>query len=220
MALAEEIIAAHESRWKDCEGLQEATLLRLVILRDIIRELHAERSSRLAKGSREEARSFKAWEERIEVLRNASTLHGELREAIAPEYKLQKRTRLLPDTLFTSIDKEKLTRYDRAWEAAIAAEAASIGWCFWALDAWVSIPLAEKWNQALARQLIPHGIVLFAESAPDSQSSSEPSLWRGRWYVVLKPRYMTPGFQLNEIPGTSMTPEPPKWKILFSPKMR
>src|SRR4051812_38823611 len=45
---AEEIIQRFTARWNDSETLEEANLLRLAILRDLMREFHRERSSLLS----------------------------------------------------------------------------------------------------------------------------------------------------------------------------
>jgi len=207
-----------EGRWRDAEGIEESTLLRLAILRELVRELHAEKSKLLARGARPEAQALKVWEKKIEDLKGAASFGGTLAEAIRGDLPTRKRTRLLPESLFHFLPKEKLERYDRVWESAIAAEAATLGWRFWSLTAWVQIHQAEEWHRALSDRLIPHGVLLFAESADAVDAAG--NLWQGQWLLVLKPRFSTPDFRVRELPGVSLEPAAPLWKLLYSPKQR
>jgi hypothetical protein len=216
---AQEVIARFTARWNDSESVEESTLLRLAILRDLMREFHAQRSVLLASGKRAEAQGFREWEARAEAFRSAASLEGPLEELLHSGQPARKRTRLLPEALFSILEKDKFERYDRQWESTIAAEAASLGWRFWHLNAWVQISAVETWHRALSEKLNPHGIVLFAESAADT-AGSDPNLWHGQWLVVLKPRYLTPDFHVRALPGSSETPAPPQWKLVFSPKKR
>lgn len=214
-------------RWDDCEGLEEATLIRLAILRDLLRDLHGERSKCLADGKKDLAQSFRGSEKQVEDLRTASPLAGKLNDTLANSAKAKRRTRLLPEALFGFIPRDKLERFDRTWEATLAAEAASLGWCFWSLDAWIDIREAERFQEDLASHLNPHGVILFAESAQEQAPSQTaldqpagPVLWHGRWYVVLKPMYLTPEFHIERLAGVSKNPGVPSWRLLFSPKRR
>jgi hypothetical protein len=122
------------------------------------------------------------------------------------------------------LTQERLGRYDRKWEAEIAAEAAGIGWNFWTLCAWVSIPLAEDWNRRLKERLWPNGIVLFVESLQQSPASDGPmdTLWKGQWTILLQPGFRTPdelALDFERWPGApEAVPEPPEWRVLFSPR--
>lgn len=216
------ILEPAADRWHDSEGLEESTLLRLAVLRDLVRQIHSAKSKALARGAKDEAETYRYWERRIEELRSSAALSGSLDEVLRSTQPIRKRTRLLPDSLFSFIEKEKLERYDRSWEAILAAEAISLGWRFWALDAWVKIPQAEEFHKALGTQLIPHGVLLFAESAEDGAVTE--TAWHGRWVVILKPRFLTPDFRVSELPGlvSGVTQDTPSanWKLLFSPKKR
>lgn len=221
----EAIISHGVERWNHCDGLEEATIIRLAILRDLTREMHAEKSRYLALGKKTEAQGFKGIEKAMDELRGAGPLEGDLRGLLSGEIKPRKRTRLLPESLFSFIPKDKFERHDRIWESAIAAEAASLGWCFWRLEAWVSIAQVEDWQRALSSELMPHGVILFAESGSQSVEGGVPSdaladLWQGCWVIVLKSRYRTPDFHVNQLPGSSQIPRPPEWKLLFSPRVR
>jgi len=211
-------------RWQSCEGIPETTLLRLVILRDLLRELHSERSRCLATGRKEEAQALREREQQLERLRSASPLQGDLETCLKPETALKKRTRLLPDGLFDAIPREKLERFDRTWEAAITAEAVALGWCVWSLEAWVDIAQVEGWQDAVSNRLLPHGVILFAEPAesppPGDAGGPEGSCWHGRWYVALQPQYRTPDFKIAELPGTAVSADGPRWKRLFAPRTR
>lgn len=222
----EVFIGHYEQKWTHCEGLTEATLIRMSILREMVRELHAEKSQCLARGMRSEIQKYKGWEARLEELRSASSLEGPLRELLNSTTEVRKRTRLIPEAVYSFLTKEKLERYDRAWESALIAEAASLGWCFWALDAWVKISQAEEWHRMLGERLLPNGIVLFAEASPNSGMDGDPapapeaSIWAGRWWIVLQARWKTPDFQLDRMPGTSLIPSAPRWKLMYSPPVR
>jgi hypothetical protein len=224
-------IASYSEKWRHTEGLAERVLLRLAILRDITLALHAQKSRCLASGRRDLAQGLRHWEERLHELRNSPKLEGDLRELLTGTEPLKKRTRLLPEALYTAIERGKLERYDRVWEASLAAEAVTQRWQFWALEAWVEITLVEDWNRSLCDQLWPSGIVLFVESAPSlprtprpAQTSSEPLLWQGRWIAVVDTRIKNPLEVTSNLPGwpgsPSSPPSPPLWKLLFSPGSR
>jgi hypothetical protein len=218
-----ELVESVIERWKACGGLEETTLLRLSILRDLTRRMHAEKSRCMAYGRKTLVSDFREWEQKIEALRSAASLDMTLEEAIERADKLRHRTRLLPEGLFTFVDREKLERYDRAWEATLAAEAAALGWCFWRLTAWVRIDSVEHWQSQLVDRLIPHGVILFAESSERPLQAGEhaPSdAWLGAWILVLKPQYRTPDFRIAQIQGGVPGPRSPEWRLLYSPKRR
>ncbi len=218
-----ELVEGSIERWKVCGNLEETTLLRLSILRDLMRKMHAEKSRCMAYGRHTLVQDFNLWEKKIEWLRSAADLSMGLEDAIERADTVRKRTRLIPEALFTFIPREKLERYDRSWEAAIAAEASSLGWCFWQLTAWVRIEAVETWQEQLVDRLIPHGVILFAESSerePDPKGFSPADSWLGSWHVVLKPQYRTPDFRISQIEGTSPGAKEPEWRILYSPKKR
>ncbi len=206
-----EIIARASSNWDRCGTSEERTLLRLACLRDTIHDLHAERSRLLARGQKPEVQVLKTWETKIEELRGKSPLDGNLSDLLNGSQKAKNRTRLLPDSLFSLIQKEKLERHDRRWESAMAAEACVLGWRFWSIEAQVEIPLVEEWSQRLAEQVWPNGLILFVES-----NGNPAELWPGKWILLLDSRFQKPE-DLNFIPPT--TP-PPHCKLLFSPKRR
>jgi hypothetical protein len=219
-------IGSQSERWRHCEGQPESTLLRLAILREITRLLHSQKSRCLAAGRRDLVTSLRNWESRLQELRNQPRLEGDLATLVSGHSELRKRTRLLPEALYGAIEREKLERYDRQWEAALAAEACSLGWCFWRLESWVEITLVEEWNQRLNEQLWPSGVVLYVESsgAPGGDRGRDFPLWHGRWLMVVNPRFKSPSeiaSNLAQWPGSpSDPPAPAHWKLLFSPKVR
>jgi hypothetical protein len=219
--IIDEILSQTAERWTHCEGQSEATLLRLNVLRELASTLHATKSQFLATGKRGEAQSLKSWESKLEELRGCSPLDGNLLELLNGARKAKKRTRVLPDALFTAIEREKLERYDRQWEGSLAAEAVSLGWRFWSLGVWVQIALIEDWDKRLREQLWPHGIVLFTESAGSPLADS--SDWHGRWIVALHPKFRTPAeisLDFARWSGTVVSRGNPEWKLLFSPRSR
>jgi hypothetical protein len=213
-------VEAAKARWNTFESPEEATLLRLSCLRDLIRDLHADKSRLLAKGKKQEAQDLKTLETRIEDLRTASELGSSLDEILVGTTPIKKRTRLLPDALYGAIPKQRFDRYDRIWETALAAEAASLGWTFWAMDAWVGVQSAEEFQKGLQTNLLPHAVILFAESHEKQEAGEGQSLWHGLWYIVMQTRFRTPDFKASILPGVSQTPTPPAWKSIFLPKRR
>ena len=198
-------------RWRLCSQSEDVTLLRLAILRDFVRELHSQKSQCLAVGKRQELPALKLWESRAEKLRDCSPLDDDLKGLHSGDLKIKKRTRLLPEALFTVIDREKLERYDRQWEATLAAEGTSRGWRFWSVQVEIEIPEVEAWNRKFSEQLWPHGIVLFVESVETTPVDSP--IWTGRWLVMIHPRFRSP----QEVAPLASDPAT-HWKLLFSPK--
>lgn len=221
----EEMIYHKKERWAECEGTPEATLLRLALLREISTELHPEKSRCLAMGLKTEAREIKEWESKIETLRSNPSLSNDLAALIQNQESPKKKTRLLPESFLRIIGRDKLTRYDRQWEAALAAEACHLRWLFWRLNMWVEIQNIEGWSRMLGDRLWPHGLILFSESTeswPPQKPTNQPideSLWHGQWILVIHPRFKHPGelpLNLAQWPGApSKPPAAPTWKVLY-----
>lgn len=239
---SEALLAEYSDRWNQCEGPPGGGVLRLAVLRDLSRELHAEKSRCLAEGRRKGVDDLRPLEARIDELRNAASLEsaGTLESLVASGQPIRKRTRLIPVGLFAAIPRDRLERFDRLWEGAIAAEACARGWSFWILQAWVEIALAEDFHRALGELLWPRGVILFAESAaagPTGQAVSARSpmsaaqenrscdlaspLWAGLWTMVFSPDVGSPEdlrLRLSALPGGSEVPAPASWKLVFTPK--
>lgn len=220
----EKIIAHENEKWKECTNLPETTLLRLSILRTLVQNLHTEKSRCLATGLKADAQLIRTWENHLELLQKSSKLTGELFETIQQSKDVPKKNRVIPEALFQRLNREKFERYDRKWEAVLVAEAMSLNWQVWTLEAWVNIPLIKEWDVYFTQKLWPQGIVLFVESAEeqviDSQNHSEKNCWRGRWVVVLHPRIKTEhdlSFSFNHWPGAPdpAPPSPPRWTLIY-----
>lgn len=216
-----ELLEPYRQRWASFGAGRSSHLLKLVILRDLVRILHTERSRMLAEGGRAAPRFLKPLEERIAELRHASQLSGSLDEwlELNPKKAFEPVESEIPTELFESIPRDRLERYDRAWELAIAMEAMRIGWSFWALDAWINPVAAQEFHSALNSRLVPEAAVLFAEAAPISKSSPSASVsgWRGRWLIVVQSQISDPAadFELDSLPGILFSPQEPIWKRLF-----
>jgi len=214
-------------KWRDCQDLDTPTLLRLVVLREMIHLLHAEKSRCLACGKRQEAQALRVLEERLEALRDQPTLDGDIRQWCFSDKPIPagRRHRLVPDNLVTRIGRDKFDRYDRKWESAIAAEAAQAGWGFWTLEAWVEVSQVEPWAALLTQRLWPHGLILFVENA--CNPSIMERYWQGRWYVALAPHYRHPdelALQLERWTGSGSSSDPgmapPRWSVVLGTQGR
>jgi hypothetical protein len=214
----EQILLRQSESWNQTAGRPETTLLRLAILREIIRNIHARKSHFLATGRKTISQGLDQRETFLNELRHRTQLEGSLKEYLLGNVSVPGQPRILSDELLASIGKEKLTRHDRQWEAALAAEAAVLGWSFWSLEVWVEITQVEQWNLKLNELLWPRGLVLFVESGAATRVSE--LLWQGRWILTL-PAGVHPSeeFKLTDgpWPGTpNQPPSPPTWKLLFS----
>lgn len=212
-------------RWSDVEGAPECSLVRLFLLRQVVHLLHSQKSRQLALGNREAALSIKQWEARAEWLRDHRILEGDLLELLRagpdPGAQASRRKALVPEALLSQIGREKLERYDRQWEASIASEAATLGWGFYRLEAAVLASEIASWDRRLSERLWPHGEILFSEAG--SSASPDPTVWLGRWYLILNPKFRSP----EELSlGLEGWPEVPKaesgrraqFKLLFAPR--
>jgi hypothetical protein len=222
----EEIIQRETTRWSDCDGTPARTLLRLGLLRELTKTLHSEKSRCLASGLKSEVQKLKEWEAKIDLLRETLNVDGSLIDLLKLDgNQSHKKNRLLPEALFQKIDRNKLFRYDRKWEAAIAAEAISLKWPFWSLETWVKIPQIEEWNKTLEEHLWPRGLVLFIESATlqekeNASLQQDALLWRGHWVIILDSHFKSPqdlSLNIKNWPGAPETwPNPPQWKCIYT----
>ncbi|MBL7716163.1 MAG: hypothetical protein JNL01_11930 [Bdellovibrionales bacterium] len=215
----EQLLEQAELLWKDFEELEEKTLLRLGVLRDLLDSLHAKKSESLARGKREEAAQIAALEARIDLFRNTSKFGSSLKELLDAKETPKKRTRLIPEGLYNFIPKEKLERFDRSWEMTLAAEGAQQGWNFWSLDVCVDVRQLADFQSGLGSALKPNGLILFAEGREQDttpQSEGDEAIWKGRWYILLKPKFRTPDFRVDSLPGASPKTEATYWRLLFT----
>jgi len=221
--LAETIIEEKLRHWSDCADVPETTLLRMALLRDVAYTLHPEKSRCLATGRKEEATQIKQWEAQIEACRDAPNLLVDYVELLKQDPTQFKKKHHLPEALFRRVQREKLLRYDRKWENALASEAIRIQWQFWLFDAWIHVSNLQKWNSTFSQRLWPNGVILFAESGAQndiirSDESSIP-IWRGHWVVLVSPRFKHASeLRLESDPSLNFpkaAPTPPKWSALF-----
>lgn len=223
--LPRELLDPYEQRWTHpYESKVECELHRLSALRDLSRAIHARRSAMLAQGEQSQARAYRNWEAQINRLRDLSSLNVPFSEVLfmQPDPKKPK-FHFIPEGLAAAITREKFERYDREWEKALAAQACVAGWRFWAIEVWVEISKAEEFHLGLVQTIDPHGIVLFSESsstadAPMGVRPSAPDRWHGRWILAVQPRFETPEFRINSLPGVTLNEGHPQWKHLFSSK--
>lgn len=214
------VLDLYAERWKRCSSKDGRVVLRLAILRDFMRELHAERSRALATDQREKAEGFKQWEEAIDALRGSPEIarpDSDLAQVFTGERKGSKPgPPVLPQALVEAIGPERIQRYDREWEAAIAGEAYRSGWGFWTVDVWVRVAEAEHFDDNLGERISPHGAVLFAE-AVGADSPVEGAEWLGRWWIVLESKWKTPQFGIDALTSVRNRGAP-RWALRFTPR--
>jgi len=206
--------------WKETAALPDKAVLRLAILRDLSRRLHAERSMHLAQGKIPQGQTLEQVEAQLAAMRGVPELIAgdDLTRALATKLSPEPARANLPEALAVIVPRAKLERYDRHWEAFIAAEAFARGWAIWELDATIQIAKAEAFHKHLSQLLWPKGVILYVESLPvQPAGSGEGSVWSGRWLLVsmvgLKPEHLeierSPGIPI----GSSISP--PSWRRLF-----
>ena len=183
------------SLWASVGELREANLLRLAILRDFARVVHAELSTVMATPFQPGQDSFsrlrnnaladlEAQARRVQEGLHLRTLPSNAKDWLesggsGPMPVVQ---RTFPPGFFEVLGRDRIERYDRAWEREIAAEAVALGWELRSIEAWVEILEAQSWESGLVRALGRQGVVLFAESA-----FVDDARWKGRWIFVSAP---------------------------------
>lgn len=220
MYTATEIISLFSADWNDASSAEGAEILKLSLLRSVILKLHAEKSTLLARGLRNEAAELKEWETKIVKLREKSDLESDLLQLILDNHTFPKKKRNLPEDFFQTFDRDKFTRYDREWEKAIAAAAVAQDWNFWKLEAWVKIERLEDWERHLAKSIWPHGVLLYTEAAPatsllENESPTSPPIWKGCWILTLQPRIQQPSQILLHLSQWEELPEKPPEPLLL-----
>lgn len=162
-------------------------ILRLEILKRIARQVHSLRSQCLASGKRDDLPTLKHWEESIEKMAKLTRLDQDFYSLFNGLGKLPERSRIVPESIFKHIAREKLVRYDRTWEYHLAAEGCKLGWIFWSLISLVSIHEIEQWDEQLRTLLWPKGLILFSEPAPGPLTGPQENTWSGQWIVLTAP---------------------------------
>lgn len=194
-------------------------LLRMVLLRDAIREIHSQRSVMLAKGDSREAKDLQSLEksidDRVGGYYEVETFESFL--ALPPPGRSPSAA-LSADFLHV-FGEERFHRMDRKWEREMASEACALGWNFWALDAWIEIPKVEAFHNEATSRSWPKGISLIVEGVPSaSPHLPDRAIWKGRWFWAFHPSYDPVALDLlkwGKSHGILSDPDRPGWKRLF-----
>lgn len=171
--------------WKQaCRHPAAENTLKLSLLREWSRQIHAHTSRLLARGKGDEARLNQSHESWVDALPR-----HEWQELSWPELltRPELRTAAAEAKLPASTPPEwrvRLERGDRRWEREIWIEAVRARWQGFELRAQVPIRLVEAWNEALSKTLWPRGVVLLTEAG---DPPIEGDRWNGRWLAVADP---------------------------------
>lgn len=171
-----------ERRFREAHHHRYGRLLKLVVLRDLVHELHRKKSSFMAKpNSRANTQEL---EHALRILEHAplSPLNEDSIEKIlegAPgrienDAGLARFKKLLSNPRFT--------RTDRKWERAILQEALRRSWTLGVVQHELGFAEVQPYHENFSRTLWPDGAVLFVESA----STPNRDAWRGRWWVTTR----------------------------------
>jgi hypothetical protein len=204
-----------ESRWKKCADHSAVKLLRMAVLRDYARQLHAERSTCMAKGNIPRGHAIEDVEKKLEALRDRpELLAGDetLRELLLLRFQDTEAPNTLPSSF--AIPKDRLERYDRHWERAIALLAADDDWNVFAITATVQLKKVETFHERLSDQVWPDAVILFVEGL--AESSTIPKEWAGKWVGVARPGFAvsleriskTAGCSKGVMPSFRQSPDP------------
>ncbi len=182
-------------KWEQVESSNYQSLLRLAITRDLARQVHAGISGSMAdsRAAKVEAGSLRDLNTRLDSLRGHRTFNFAFNTLMEDFSALPEETspRKLSARLLAAFGRERLERYDRSWELAIAVDAERAGWAFWHADSAMPLQAVSAWNQGLGDRLFPRGIVLFCEKSPEP-ATDDSLLWGGRWSVVTDPEIAHP----------------------------
>ena len=177
--------------WTSVEAKPESVLIRLSVLRDFSRTIHAELSVVLATpaATQSSLADLDALDRHIAQGLHLRTLPLDAEawlkgKVLGPVATV--RRKIFPE-FFEVLARDRIERYDRAWEREIVAEAIAIGWEIRSIEAWVDVLDAQGWETRFSQRIRAHGVVLFAESA-----YVDDARWKGRWIFVVKP-----GFELG-----------------------
>ncbi len=204
-------------KWNHLGEHKYFSVLKLGLLRDLVRLVHAERSRALANGEASFAKSLGTLETSLD-----HSLAGGLDPSEILNFLTSSSAPKNQPTLANPVDfsrhspwiKSHLERFDRKWEKTIAYEAFKWGWNLWSLHVVVKIDLAEKFHEQLGRYLWPDGILLFTEAShPSEQKKRNLQEWAGVWMCLLSSEIETPKFKIHEIPGVA-APDLLKWTKL------
>lgn len=199
-------------RWQEASAAKDEIILKLGILRDFSRQVHAERSVSLARGSVAELQRLEKLDQNLNSLLTSreETLKIPLEQLLenSASHLEKAPPSSFPAEFVAIIPKEKLERYDRKWELVISRQCLKQGWKFWKLESAVAIPEVEVFHNGLAQSLWPNGVLLFAESA--APLSSPQSRWSGRWVIAARPFW-----EPNHLPSPYFELGANNWELLF-----
>ncbi|MEK6704490.1 MAG: hypothetical protein AABZ06_01750 [Bdellovibrionota bacterium] len=199
-------------RWKALGRRHDASVLKLAILRNMSRDVHAQKSRDLSSSSPGETSENDAVLLELErILDNlrSSTLDSNDLETLLKNTAPPLAERTLPKGLLAIIPSEKLLRRDRVWEAAIIAEGLNYHWHIWTLSASIPVAEVENWNNILADILWPGGILLYVESQDDGTNGKT---WHGKWITLLAPEIDPLKFQAKL---QTFDSKPPVWELIY-----
>ena len=207
--------------WKETEDHPDKYILRLSLMRDLSRLVHAERSMDLAQGKIPQGQTLERMEAQLSAVRGHPDIvtRGTLEETLEAPVSLEATQAKIPTELAALIPRAKLERYDRHWEAFLATEAFRQGWSIWELDATLLVSKAEAFHKHLSQVLWPKGVILYVEMGADKNlpAGEGANLWNGRWLLIahssLKPEHL----EIERSPGVFReTPiSSPTWRRLF-----
>ena len=220
---AQDILQSFETRWNSCASSSRENLLRLVVLRELTRMLHSEKSWCLASGFPDEAQQYHEYEMAADKLVNEDDLSGSLSDILAKAEALpdpdpvtgvlaSSSRRKFPKELQGILPSEKIERFDRHWEKALVCEAMKLHWEIWLLKANVRIEAAQDCENGLTRELGDRGILLFADSAETNEL--QEGIWPGQWLLLSEPGFDCRRAPLHSVKGLIVAPNPPQWTLV------
>ncbi len=183
-----------KKKWQEVATHHDQRLLRLAILRDLYREVHARISQPSATSS--DTLALKILQPCLEALRDSRKLPENWDELFRTSTRPPSApvSEPLSDPVLEAFGRERILRYDRKWEAALATEARLAGWSLWTATLELKLTDVGAANDRLISELWPGGICLFCEPAPPTKNHAEPKhgYWRGRWWIALEPSVTAP----------------------------
>ena len=204
--------------WKEISEHPDKSILRLAILRDLSRQLHAERSMHLAQGKIPQGQTLEQIELQLAAIRGREKLLSaqSLEEALSQASGQEAIKTEIPESLAAIIPRSKLERYDRQWEAALATGAFQRGWAIWELYTTIQVAKAEVFHKHLSQSLWPKGLILFVESGNPSSNIEEGS-WNGHWFITSISSLNPAHLEIEASPGvrTGGSFSAPTWHPLF-----
>lgn len=164
------------NRLKLCEAELGFSILQLVLWRECFQKVHTRHSYFLTRAVSQEI------DDQIKASLQLQKMLVTWRDQLTVSYPKE-----LPASFFEMVPSEKIISFDRVWEFSIAQVAVNEQWKFHWIDSTLPIVDVERWDRRLKNRLWPHGVVLFSESAGSSDIPNR--FWKGRWLLVLSPKW-------------------------------